>query len=90
MDHQNILKLAEETIFQRQGSYDKPENNFIRIADFWNTYLKSRPEQTDLTPKDVALMMVLLKIARELYSHKTDNLVDGAGYLQCAEIVEAE
>lgn len=90
MKYQNILKLAEETIFQRQGTYDRPENNFVRIADFWNSYLRNRPEKTDLTPKDVALMMVLLKLAREIYSHKTDNLVDAAGYTQCAEIVQTK
>jgi hypothetical protein len=85
----NILKQAEETVFQRQGTYDKPENNFQRIADLWNAYLKAKPTKGDITPKDVALMMVLLKISRELYEHKIDNLVDAAGYIQCAEIVEA-
>lgn len=86
----NILKKAEQTVFQRQGTYDKPEDNFTRIADLWNAYIKGRPNKDPLTPKDVALMMVLLKISRELYQHKEDNLIDAAGYIQCAENVQKE
>lgn len=36
----------------------------------------------DLTPKDVAMMMVEFKQARELAGHKRDNLVDMAGYVR--------
>ena len=85
----NILKQAEETVFQRQGTYDKPENNFWRISTLWNAYDSIKPPGID-TPKDVAIKMVLLKIAREVYQHKDDNLVDAAGYLQCAQIIEED
>jgi hypothetical protein len=29
------------------------------------------------------MMMILLKVAREKYQHKHDNLVDIAGYAEC-------
>lgn len=86
----NILKAAEEVVFQRQGTYDKPENNFVRIADFWNTYFKSKGSEFRVDAKDVAIMMVLLKVAREAFQHKTDNLIDGCGYLQCLEHIYEE
>ena len=34
----------------------------------------------------MALMMVLLKVYREINSHKRDNLVDACGYLEIAYI----
>lgn len=36
----------------------------------------------EITPKDVAQMMVLFKIAREIPGHRRDNLVDQAGYVR--------
>jgi hypothetical protein len=86
----NILKQAEQTVFQRQGTYDKPENNFKRICDLWNAYLDGKEQALPLTPKDVAMMMVLVKIGREVFKHKEDNLIDGCGYLQCAQLIEED
>jgi hypothetical protein len=86
----NILEEASKVIFQRQGTYDSPENNFSRIADLWNAYLKGKTNPLPLTKKDVAMMMVLMKIGREVFQHKIDNLVDAAGYIQCAQIIEEE
>ena len=34
----------------------------------------------DLTPKDIALVMISLKLVRESFNHKRDNLVDICGY----------
>lgn len=84
----NILEEAQRVIFERQGSYDAPENNFRRIVTLWNAYLDGKQDKLPLTEKDVALMMVLMKIAREVYKHSEDNLVDGCGYLQCAQLIE--
>ena len=41
-----------------------------------------------LTAKDVAMMMVLFKIAREEHSHKHDNLTDIIGYTALADKME--
>lgn len=82
---QTILDEVKTILYERQGSYDKPENNFQRIADLWNAYIKSKPEKNDLTPQDVALMMALMKIAREVYQPKRDNRADLIGYIACLE-----
>ena len=41
-----------------------------------------------LSKKDVAMMMVLLKVAREQKAHKRDNLVDAVGYIRNAAQIE--
>lgn len=43
-----------------------------------------KPIYSDLTPQDVAAMMILLKIARVAGGHgKSDNWIDIAGYAAC-------
>ena len=61
---------------ERQDQYGSPEDSFRLIAAYWSTYLGR-----DISEKDVALMMVLFKIAREANQHKRDNICDAAGYL---------
>ena len=55
------------------------------IADIWNGYLSDKLVQCGLTPKDVAIMMALVKIARtKTGTHNDDDYVDGAAYLAIA------
>ena len=70
----------------RQRDYDHPGPNHWRISRLWNAYLSIRKNPTDgISPLDVAWMMVLLKIARDVYTPKRDNLVDACGYVRCIE-----
>ena len=72
----------------RQQSYGNPEDTHGVIAELWNGYLLARGAADNgvfLTPKDVALMMVLFKIGRELNGAGCkDNMVDAAGYIALA------
>jgi len=72
-----VLSAAGQVIkSDRQRIYGEAEKNFETIAEFWTTYLG-----TFLSAKDVACMMVLLKIARTISSpDHTDNYVDMCGY----------
>lgn len=66
----------------RDLQYGEPEESFTAIADLWNAYID---KTIALTAKDVAMMMVLLKVAREAAGQsKLDNLIDIAGYAACA------
>jgi hypothetical protein len=68
---------------ERQDAYGNPEDSFQKIARYWNAYLQNR-DSSDLllNEKDVCLMMVLFKLAREQGpKHKKDNVVDAIGYL---------
>jgi len=59
------------------------------MAKYWNCFLsKWESLVMDLQAKDVALMMVLLKMAREEHQGKKDNLIDAARYLGLAADME--
>lgn len=79
---ENIIKQVEKCIMNdRQNTYGTPEDNFQKITDYWNTYLNIKDATFKLTKQDVAIMMVLLKIARMGTSpNHLDNFVDAAGY----------
>lgn len=71
---------------ERQNVYGAPEDSFKLIAQYWSTYLDSKgyaliDGRDIINADDVALMMTLLKVAREANQHKRDNIVDAAGYL---------
>lgn len=77
-----ILSEAQSIVDgDRQDHYGDPVENFEAIAEFWSTYLRRRKlTVAPLAPKDVAMMMVLLKAAREANVPKHDNILDMAGY----------
>lgn len=85
-----ILEEALSVTQERQKAYDKPEDNFQRIADLWNVFLKDKGVSHEITPADVAMMMVLMKIARQQWKHSKDNLVDLCGYAHCLARIEGE
>ncbi|WP_051321615.1 DUF6378 domain-containing protein [Chrysiogenes arsenatis] len=71
-----VLFEAERTINgDRDQQYGAPAVAFDLIAKYWSVYLGC-----DVLPKDVAQMMVLMKLAREQLNTKRDNLVDMIGY----------
>ncbi|AZF93442.1 phosphofructokinase [Mycobacterium phage Centaur] len=73
----SILTTAEEIINgQRAQDYGDAKENHQRIANLWNVYAG-----TELSPEDVAVMMILLKIARFMENgYHQDTVVDIAGY----------
>ena len=76
-----VLESARAVINgARQDAYGKPEDNFANIAMLWNWYLSTKQKKL-VDAGDVAMMMVLLKVAREANGRKLDNVVDACGYL---------
>lgn len=87
MADKSILQEAQHVVDgPRQAAYGDPKVNHGRTAEMWNAFL-SKKLVAPLTPRDVCLMMVLLKCSREGHSSKRDNLVDIAGWARNAEIV---
>jgi hypothetical protein len=91
MTRKELLAKATTIVTgERDAQYGGPEDNFNRIANLWNAYLG----QVDLIgPEDVAVMMMLLKVARIAASEykSMDSWVDIAGYAACgAEIAGGE
>lgn len=77
MNREDILRQAEELVNgERARSYGPAYSNFKRIADLWGAYLG-----VPLKPEDVAILNILLKVARTKgdITH-ADNFIDIAGY----------
>jgi hypothetical protein len=80
---QNILLEASSIVYgPREAAYSHPRDNFERTATLWNAYFQSRGVHVALFPEDVAMLMVLLKMARLAHTpdHR-DSVVDMAGYV---------
>ena len=79
----NILGEALKIINgHRQDDYGSPEDSFQHIANYWNAYFKQVADYREdgLTPEDIAIMMVLFKIARLGHGYTRDSVVDICGY----------
>lgn len=90
-----IAKHAAELVSgDRAATHGDKTLNHANIARLWNAYLgcQMRDWNPMLTPRDVALMMALLKVARtSLGAHNPDDYVDAVGYAAIAgEIAEGE
>jgi len=80
---QKTKEILEQTIRivtgQRQQDYGDKVINHQNIADLWSSYLNKK-----ISPHDVAICMLLVKVAR-LKNRKTkDCYVDMAGYAAIA------
>lgn len=81
-----LEEAARITAGDRQRDYDHPYPNHQRIAKLWNAYIDCRKDpHGKFSPEDVATMMILLKIARNVFTPKRDNLIDICGYARCLE-----
>ena len=78
-----FLNLVQQTIDQRGRDYGTPAENLKRISTLWSMHL-----EFDITEYDVAIMMTMLKLARNANDHKDDNLLDAAAYLALADSVK--
>ena len=87
MTRKEILEKALKCVNgDRDGSHGTPENSFNAIAALWNAYLSATMQQgiKKISSEDVAVMMILLKIARLATGvYNDDNWVDIAGYAAC-------
>lgn len=74
------LKLALDAVAKdRPATYGSPLENFDRTALLWSAHLGQA-----ITASDVAIMMVLLKVARlRATPGHVDSWVDIAGYAAC-------
>ena len=93
---EEILREAIKCVCtDRNEQYGGPEDNFSCIAEYWQKFLEDHCVEFGagvcITPEDVAVMMMLFKIARYITADTpiVDTFVDIAGYAACAgEICE--
>lgn len=87
MGKMTVLKEAHAIIYgDREKTYGHPSKNLKTIAVMWNAYLKAKKDDDEVNAKDVAALMMLVKVARFANdpSHR-DNLVDICGYAALVE-----
>lgn len=79
----NILEEADRlTAGDRNNDYGHPADDFAKTALIWSAILG-----IEVTPEQVGLCMVGVKLSRQTHKPTRDNLVDGCGYLRCVEMI---
>ncbi len=83
MISEDMLRTAATLVGgQRAKDYGDKTENHQRIADLWNYWLRT----VHITAYDVAIMMLLLKVARLMHTPgHSDSHIDIAGYASIAE-----
>ncbi len=81
---ERVNRAVQLVTSDRNESYGDPLDNMSRTASLFAAYLGY-----PVSPKDVAILMCLVKIAREAYMPKADNLDDLLGWgmvaIECQE-----
>jgi hypothetical protein len=81
---ETILEEAQRLVLGDRGeSYGHPIEDFTRTGQIWGAILGTDP----VPPEKVALMMIGVKISREVNASKRDNRTDIAGYAQTLQMV---
>jgi hypothetical protein len=80
---QDILEEALEiTKGARNSDYGDCTIEFNRVATMWSVIFEK-----EITPNQVALAMIALKMTRQMNTNKRDNWVDIAGYARVGNII---
>mgnify|MGYP005998496705 CR=1 FL=1 len=79
-----VLQEAQEAVYNhRAKDYGSVTDNFGTTASLWSTILDK-----EITPEQVGLCMIALKVSRQMFKFKRDNLTDIAGYAATLEKLE--
>jgi hypothetical protein len=87
---ESICQEADKLVNKdRQETYGHPYRNFRETADLWNVILGRKLQPgVFLTPEDIGLCMIAVKLARQVNLPKRDNLVDIAGYAKTLDMCD--
>ena len=88
-DAADCLNAAGATIRSHVADYGPQRFCFQRIAALW-TAMGLNCDGAPVAPQDVAMAMILLKMARQQHASKDDNWVDIAGYAACGAEIDVD
>ena len=84
-EQRTAAESAIEVTRERMDQYGHPREVYRHTAALWSGYLGGT-----ISPEDVALMMVLFKMGREMNRKGRDNLIDMHGYLLVYDRIQEE
>lgn len=78
-----ILSKAYKIVHDdRQDDYGDITSSFKRAAK-----IASEMIGDELSPQDIVKVLIAIKLSRETYKHKEDNLIDLCGYAEILNIL---
>jgi hypothetical protein len=98
MIDETILQEADRLVSGDRGAhYGHPLDDYTKTGTFWGAMLHGWAKEAaasttpiPVPPELAALMMIAVKLSREVHVHKRDNLVDTAGYAKCVQMIHEE
>lgn len=89
MSKKNCLEVANGIVSgDRNDDYGHPYHDFSRSAKMISGILLDKlKEGVEIEPHEVPLIMIAVKVSREINKAKPDNPVDIAGYARTLEMV---
>lgn len=73
----DILKEGDKIMRDRSASYGPSDDTNTRAAEIASVILQKK-----ITCDDIYVFEVALKLARESFTHKEDNFLDGVCYMK--------
>lgn len=77
----NILETANNIINNRSEEKDRMYGPLSEGMEKAAAIFNAVSQTTKITPEDMYIALVALKLSRESYNHKEDNLLDAVAYL---------
>ena len=71
---------------EREKEYGSPIDNMETQLRIFQAYFNHKPA-SEFTRQDMAMIGVIIKLARQSFKHKEDNLIDIAGWADVANKV---
>lgn len=76
----DILQKAHKIVYERSEEKEREYGPFIE-GMMEAAKIASLLSRKDITTEDIYNCMIALKLSREAYSHKEDNLLDAVAYM---------
>lgn len=83
MSKSTLLEADRIVNGERMSDYNDPVENFDLIRK-----IASLLNGVEMTAKQCCNVMIAVKLAREIFKHKRDNIVDTCGYLEIKNRIE--
>lgn len=78
----NILEKADQIVNQRSEEKERMYGPFSQSMERATViYNAASPENEQISVRGMYRAMIALKLSREAYSHREDNLLDAAAYI---------